>query len=192
MRERSPHTYFRRFNLREALILALFGGMIVATKLFIRIPLKLPGHSTAFMMFFLVLGKGLVPAFGSGMTMGLFSGILAALTGMGKQGAFVLVKFLLPGLALDLLAAPVMRSRYGSGALSNPVVGAVLGMLVNLAKLAGNIALARALDLPLEQLELVVGVAIVSHVCFGIVGGIVASLALGRLRRLMPSLLKVH
>jgi hypothetical protein len=174
------------FSLRDALVLALLGALIVAAKMAIRLPIKVPGHSTIFWMFFLVLGKGLVPRMGSGAIMGLFSGILAALTGMGKQGVFVIVKFVVPGLALDLLSLPLFVILPPKRLLAKPWVGALLGALVNLTKLASNVGLGVLLDMPLERMEALVGLAIAAHIAFGGLGGLVASLALRRVQRLLP------
>ncbi|MEW6440513.1 MAG: hypothetical protein AB1640_06195 [bacterium] len=186
MNENKPLSYFRGFDLREALILALLGALIVAAKIVLRLPIKLTAHSTLFWMLFLVLGKGMVPRFGSGMMMGLLSGLLAVLMGVGKQGVFGFFKFFVPGLALDLVA-PLLFLLLGKNALARPWAGAVLGMLVNLAKLATSIALARLLGLPLERMEALVGTVVVGHVVFGSLGGLLAGLALRRLGRLLPS-----
>lgn len=183
--QRSP-SYFLRFGLRDAIVLAMLGALIVAAKLAIRLPIKLPGHSTIFWMFFLVLGKGLVPRMGSGTIMGLFSGILAALTGMGKQGVFVIVKFVVPGVALDLVTVPLFALVPAKRLLSNPWIGALLGTLTNLTKFAANVGLGLLLDMPLESMGPLIWVAVGAHVVFGGLGGLAASLALGRVQRLLP------
>jgi len=155
----------------------------------VRLPVKLTAHSTLFWMLFLVLGKGLVPRFGSGMMMGLFSGLLAVLMGVGKQGVFVFFKFFVPGLTLDLLA-PLLFLLFGRQALARPWAGATLGILLNLAKLATGVALAHLLDFPLEKMEALVGVVMLGHVVFGGLGGVLAGLALRRLSRLLPNLVR--
>jgi len=189
MPEKKSLSYFRDFDLREALILALLGALIVAAKIVVRLPVKLTAHSTLFWMLFLVLGKGLVPRFGSGMMMGLFSGLLAVLMGVGKQGVFVFFKFFVPGLTLDLLA-PLLFLLFGKQALARPWAGATLGILLNLAKLATGVALAHLLDFPLERMEALVGVVMLGHVVFGGLGGVLAGLALRRLSRLLPNLVR--
>jgi hypothetical protein len=189
MPEKKSLSYFRDFDLREALILALLGALIVAAKIVVRLPVKLTAHSTLFWMLFLVLGKGLVPRFGSGMMMGLFSGLLAVLMGVGKQGVFVFFKFFVPGLTLDLLA-PLLFLLFGRQALARPWAGATLGILLNLAKLATGVALAHLLDFPLEKMEALVGVVMLGHVVFGGLGGVLAGLALRRLSRLLPNLVR--
>jgi hypothetical protein len=189
MPEKKSLSYFRDFDLREALILALLGALIVAAKIVVRLPVKLTAHSTLFWMLFLVLGKGLVPRFGSGLMMGLFSGLLAVLMGVGKQGVFVFFKFFVPGLTLDLLA-PLLFLLFGRQALARPWAGATLGILLNLAKLATGVALAHLLDFPLEKMEALVGVVMLGHVVFGGLGGVLAGLALRRLSRLLPNLVR--
>ena len=48
--------------------------------------MHLPGHTSIYWMGILVLGKGLIPKFGSGALMGLVSGIVAVILGSGKEG----------------------------------------------------------------------------------------------------------
>jgi len=51
----------RYFTTFELILLALFSALVVASKIVLRLPLKLPGHSGVFWMAILIVARGLVP-----------------------------------------------------------------------------------------------------------------------------------
>lgn len=168
--------YLFKLSLADILRLTMFGTVIVLIKDITRLPLSLPGHTSIFWMGILVLGKGLIPKFGAGIIMGIVSGILAVLLGLGKEGVFVFFKYFVPGLLLDFLAITFNHK------LDNPFVGVICGTLTSLAKMAVNFALGILLKLPLVFLTLGLGFTAVSHVIFGAAGGFIATLLIKRLK----------
>lgn len=169
-------SYLFSLTLSDSLRLALFGTIIAVLNDITRLPLHLPGHSSLYWMGVLVLGKGLMPEFGAGIIMGMVSGILAVLLGLGKEGALVFFKYLVPGIVVDGLA-PFFFYR-----LDLPVVGAILAALASLSKMLVNLALGLILKLPMVFLTIGLGVTAISHAIFGAAGGVIAAILIKRLR----------
>lgn len=163
-------------SLADSLRLTMFGTLIAILKDIARLPLHLPGHSSIYWMGILVLGKGLIPRFGAGIVMGIVSGMLAVLLGLGKEGVFVFFKYLVPGLVIDLLA-PLFFYK-----LESPWIGAIIASLASLSKMVVNLVLGILLKLPMIFLTIGLGITSLSHVAFGAAGGAIASLLIKRLR----------
>ncbi|CQR70332.1 hypothetical protein SOV_38670 [Sporomusa ovata DSM 2662] len=173
--------YIFKLSLADILRSTMFGTIIVLIKDITRLPLSLPGHSSIFWMGVLVLGKGLLPKFGSGIIMGIVSGILAVFLGLGKEGFFVFFKYFMPGLLIDFLA-PMFYNK-----LDRPIVGIICGILTSLSKMAVNVALGIFLKLPLVFLTIGLGFTSVSHVVFGAAGGLIATIMIKRLKSRLSS-----
>mgnify|MGYP001175648708 CR=1 FL=1 len=165
-----------KLGLADVLRLTMFGTLIALLKDITRIPLHIPGHSSIFWMGILVMGKGLIPGFGSGMIMGGVSGVLAVLLGLGKEGVFVFFKYFIPGLVLDLIA-PLFLYK-----LEKPVVGALCGAMISLSKMLVNLALGLLLKLPMVFLTIGLGFTSISHTLFGAAGGAIAAFLIKRLK----------
>ncbi|MDF9409516.1 MULTISPECIES: hypothetical protein [Pelotomaculum] len=176
--EKAPvaEKFIFRLGLADVLRLTMFGTLISITKDITRLPLHLPGHTSIYWMGILVLGKGLIPKFGAGIIMGIVSGALAVLLGLGKEGVFVFFKYFVPGLLIDFLA-PVFYNK-----LENPFVGAICGTLTSLSKLVANLVLGILLKMPMGFIALGLGFASASHVLFGAAGGLIAAVLIKRLR----------
>jgi len=170
------------FALRELVLLALVAGLLVLSKGLFRISIHVPGHTGIFWMALLVIAKGIVRRNGAGTLVGLVSGMLAVMLVPGQEGIFTWVKYVAPGVALDVLGVLL------PGGFSRPVQAAVLGALGNLAKLAAGYLLAVALGLPSGFIALGLGIAAVSHAAFGAAGGALGALMLQRLYRARPDL----
>lgn len=93
---------WRRFTLREAVLLCFCATFIVLTRAGLRLHLHLPGHVMFFTMFFLLLARGVVPKVGSVTLVGLITSLACVLLGMGTGGPIVLIKFLLPALVVEI------------------------------------------------------------------------------------------
>ncbi len=110
----------KKFTLQEALILAFCACFIVITRAVFRLHLNIPGHAMFFTMFFLILGRGCVPRLGAAMLVGLLAGLLCTLLGMGKGGPMIILRFLIPGLIVDLagLFSPGLAKSYVACAIA--------------------------------------------------------------------------
>jgi ABC-type thiamin/hydroxymethylpyrimidine transport system permease subunit len=159
-------------------VLALIAALLVGTKIVLNLPLRLPGHSGIFWMAYLVIGRGLVRKPGAGALLGLVSGLLAVLMVGGREGLLVWVKYFAPGMVMDLGAA-ISRER-----LDSAVMATLTGALGNAAKLTASLLVSLILGIPAGYLAVGLGLAAVSHVAFGALGGWLGSLVLRTLRRL--------
>ncbi len=96
---------WRRFTLREGLLLGFCATFIILTRAGLRLHLHLPGHVMFFTMFFFLLARGCVPKIGAATLVGVIVSLASFLLGMGTKGPAVFVKFLLPALLVDLAGA---------------------------------------------------------------------------------------
>ncbi len=128
----------RPFSTFQFILLALFAGLIVAAKIALKTPIRLPGHSGLFWMALVVVAIGLVPRAGAGSLVGLTSGILAGFLGMGDFGALdTFLSYTAVGVAADL-AFMLLRN------LDNLVICALVGIIGHLGKFAVKWALGAA------------------------------------------------
>ena len=93
---------WRRFTLREGILLGFCATFIILARAGLRLHLHLPGHVMFFTMFFFLLARGCVPKIGSATLVGLIVTLASFLLGMGPKGPAVFVKFLLPALLVDV------------------------------------------------------------------------------------------
>ncbi|SDP30155.1 hypothetical protein [Desulforhopalus singaporensis] len=93
-----------KLTLKETLFLGFCSVFIISAKAALRLHLKIPGHAMFFTLFFLMIARGSVPNRLAATFTGLFAGIIAVILGMGKGGPLMVIKFVLPGLVVDLMA----------------------------------------------------------------------------------------
>ncbi|PMG76263.1 core component of ECF transporter [Shewanella sp. 10N.286.51.B7] len=90
------------FTLHNALFIGFCATLLVAIKSMMRMKLGLTGHSMFLISLFYLVCYGATNKVGSMTLCGLLTGILAMILGVGKGGPFILLKFALPALAMDL------------------------------------------------------------------------------------------
>ena len=163
--------------LRSRLVIALVAALIVGAKFYLRMPIRVPGHSGIFWMGLLLTGAGIVGRRGGGTLIGLISGVLATFMLPGKEGVFVGVKYLVPGIAVDVLT-PLLGGR-----LDRYPVAMLVAGVAHMGKLTASYLIGLALGIPAGYLALGLGMASVSHVFFGMAGGAAAAFVLKRMRR---------
>jgi len=172
----SQGRYMFKLGLGDILRTTMFGSLMAVSNEILRMPLHMPGHTSIWWMGILLVGKGLVRKFGAGIIMGIVSGILAVVLGLGKEGVFVFFKYFVPGLLIDVLA-PLFKFR-----LESIIVGAICGALTSLSKLAVNLILGILLNVPMLFLTLGLGFTSFTHVLFGAIGGVLAAIVIKRLK----------
>jgi hypothetical protein len=129
-------------------------------------------------MAFLVVGRGLVRRRGAGALLGLVSGLLAVVMVGGREGLLVWVKYLAPGVIMDLGA-------FISGEkLESPLFALLIGGLGNMAKLTSSFLISLLLGIPAGYLAVGLGLSAISHAIFGALGGWLGALVLRTLARL--------
>lgn len=168
---------FDMSRTRALVFIGLISALIIVGRSLIHIPLKIPGHTGIFWMALLVIGKGVVKKPTAGTMIGLITGIVATVLIPGKEGLLTGVKYLAPGVTLDLVAPLV------GGELSRPLAGALAGGLAHMAKLFSALIMGVVLGIPAGFLTWGLGVAALSHAVFGVLGGWLGAFVLGRLKR---------
>jgi len=164
-------------TLRDRVLIALVGALIVAAKFYIHIPMRVPGHTGIFWMALLIIGAGVVGRPGAGTLIGVVSGVLAAIFLPQSQGPLAGVKYFAPGLVVDLLT-PLLGGR-----LDRLIPATVVGAAANMSKLGASYLLGLAMGVPGGYLAIGLGYAATTHLVFGALGGLAGALVLGRLAR---------
>ena len=165
-----------RFSTFELILLALFSALVVAAKMVLRFPIQISGHSSAYWMAILVVALGIVPKLGAGSIIGLVSGLLAGLLGLGDHGViYTFFSYLALGVASDVTAAFL-----GSGEKFAPAV--LIGAAGSVGRLLAKTAMATIMGIPAGFAALGLGLAFVSNVSWGIIGGLLGYAVLRALR----------
>lgn len=163
------------FSLSEVVLLSMLAALVFALRLYLRIPMHLPGKSGVFWVVPIIVGIGIVGKAGSGAYIGLLSGILAALFGMGDNGVLEGINYVVMGTAIDA-GALLFRSR-----MDGLLVGVFLGMLGNLAKMVSNSIIDVAMGVPAAYVVVGMAMTVGTHALFGGIGGGIAAVLMGRL-----------
>src|SRR4030042_2113263 len=153
---------WNKFTLREAIYLGFCAAFIIITRVMLMLHLKIPGHAMFFTMFFLLLGRGSVPKTGAATLVGLLAGLLSAMLGLGKEGRLVALKFLLPGVIVDLggLMYPGLPSSY--------IACIIVGIIASVTRFVTFLAVELLIGM---EKELILGHAVFSLTLYVIFGG---------------------
>jgi hypothetical protein len=168
----------RYFSTFQLILLALFAALVVVSKIALRLPLQLPGHSGIFWMAIIIVAAGVVPKRGTASLVGLTSGIIAAFLGMGDFGALnTFLSYTMVGVGTDLALLLL------GGNPENLVVAALAGSLGHLGKFLVKWGLATLAGAPVGFVALGLVRAVVGYTLFGALGGLLGALTLRALRR---------
>jgi hypothetical protein len=99
---RKEERIMHRLSLKDLLFLGFCAVLLVVVRAGFRWHLGISGHAMFFTVFFLLLARGCVPLRLAATITGLLAGIAGAMLGMGKGGPLVMLKFILPAVAIDL------------------------------------------------------------------------------------------
>ncbi len=169
----APH-YLSTFEL---LLLALLSSLVVVSNVALRLPIHMPGHSGVVWMALLVIARAVVPKAGAATVAAAFSGIAAAVLGVGDKGPLdTLLSYAAAGVGVDLVVAAV-----------RPVEGVVAcvaaGATGNLAKLGVKVLLELGIGIPTGFVLIGRLYPAVTHIVFGLLGGYLGFLVVKALRR---------
>jgi hypothetical protein len=114
---------WNRFTMREALLLGFCATFIVLTKATLRMKLGISGHSMFFMIFFLLLARGIVPKTGASTLVGLLAGAISIALGLAHKGPIIIFNFVLPALVID--TAGIFLPRVAAGFLTCIIIGGI-------------------------------------------------------------------
>lgn len=165
------------FSLYELALLSTCGALVFVLKIALKVPIHVPGHSGIFWVIPIILGVGIVKKFGSGTYIGFISGILVSFFGLSGLYMFDFFEYFSMGITIDAVA---LLFTY---ALDKPAVGFIAGAVGNIVKMAVNFAVQMIFGIPATFILIGIGLASVSHLVFGGLGGIIAALVLARLSR---------
>ena len=165
MMETSVKRYLWGLSVRDGVVLAVIAAATASAKMLLNIPLHVPGHFNIVWMFFLLLGCALVPRHGAGTTLGVLTGMLAILFGLGQEGILIFFKWLIVGLTLEvfLAGAPAFAQRWHAAVAA--------GGAAAVAKTVLNLALFFVFGFSGKAVETVGAVAVTLNFLFGAVGG---------------------
>ncbi|MDR0881927.1 MAG: hypothetical protein LBP55_05235 [Candidatus Adiutrix sp.] len=105
----------KKDQLREALILVFLAVLIAASKVTMRLPLKMPGHGMLLIIFLLSLGRALTGRAWAGLFMGCAAGAISLVLGGGFKSFSIFASYSLVGLLFDLLfmvSNPFVKRRW--------------------------------------------------------------------------------
>jgi hypothetical protein len=166
------------FVLYEICFLSLMAALVYIFKTYFKTPIGLSGHNGLFWVIPFIVGVGVTRKLGSSLYIGVLSGLLIGVIGMNDEGIFKVFEWVAMGIAIDLLAFVF------KGHLGNVLVGFVIGAFGNLAKLPVNFAVASFLQINANVILLGLGLAAVSHLVFGGLGGVISAVILNRIQHL--------
>jgi hypothetical protein len=149
-----------------SIIIVQVSLLLVLAKVYLRVPLHIPGHSAIYMLPILILGKLGARWKYSGTGIGVTSGVFAI--GFGIMGGPLLAfsRLLIMGMMVDVVFA---RSAHMS------VLPFLLcGALANMAKVFMGWSIATAVGIPAFFIQAGMTFSVSTHVFFGLVGGLAA------------------
>jgi len=155
----------------------MLAALVVLANVTLRFPIRMPGHSGVVWMALLVVARAVVPRHGAAAVAALFSGIMAALMGVGDKGALdTVLSYLAAGVGVDLVMVV-------AGNPERAIVCVAAAMTGNIFKLAVKVLLELWIGIPTGFILLGRLYPAATHVVFGAAGGYLGFLVLRALRR---------
>ena len=160
-------------GVRQMTVIALVAVMILIAKTTLRMPIKVPGHGGVLWIAALIIGRAVVRRPGSATLMGLIGGTLVAIFVPGDTAMFFTVlKYVLPGLMLDMLA-PLFDGRF-----DRMPFAVLVGGVAHACKVVVDLLQGLAAGLPRSVLFTGVTFELALHIAFGALGGLIAAIVL--------------
>lgn len=163
-------------SLQDSLFIGFCATLLVVLTGILRLKLGLSGHSMFFMSFFYLICYGVLGRFGSMIACGGIAGLVAMTFGVGKGGPMILLKFMLPAIAMDLVALllPLALSLYW-----RCVILSIIGCMAWAVKVAlTNVLAGMAFDVALIQWFL----SVLKGGFFAVLGALLVPPVLNRLK----------
>ncbi len=175
--EERPAAAARYLSTFELLLLAMLAALVVVSNVALRLPIRMPGHSGIVWMALLVIARAVVPKAGAAVVAAAFSGVAAAVLGVGDKGPLdTLLSYAAAGVGVDLAIAVV---RPAGGVAACIVAGAV----GNLAKFGVKVLLELWIGIPTGFVVVGRLFPAVTHLVFGLLGGYLGFVVVQALRR---------
>lgn len=151
---------------REIIILLLFGVFAAVMKEYIKTPMTLPGHEWMIWIALLVIGRAVSPFRWAGSAMGFGAAAFSFLPLFGPQEPFLALYFFIPALVFDLLY-PLSLNQGKKSLLLIPIAGVTL-----LSKAVLQYGIYTIMGLPWKALKSGVYYPLLTHLAFGLAGGL--------------------
>jgi len=159
------------------ILLAMFASLLVAARVALHLPIKVPGHSGLFWMAILLTASSVVPRAGAATATAGLAAILAVFAGVGDRGALATVAaYLAAGAGVDMLRTLTARRE-------SMVAFATTGLAGNLAKLAVMVAIEIFAGVPAGFVLVGRAWTLATYSVFGVLGGVLAFAVVRALRR---------
>jgi hypothetical protein len=167
----------KRLSTFAWLLIGMFAALLVASRVVLHLPLKLPGNSGVMWMAILLTVSAVVPRPGAATATGGLAGVMAVFVGLGDHGALVTVlSYLAAGAGVDALRLLTARRE------SMPIF-ALAGLTGHLAKLGVKVGLEILAGIPVGFVLFGRAYALVSYAIFGTIGGALGFVLVRALRR---------
>jgi hypothetical protein len=165
-----------RLSLKDALFIGFCAVFAVLTRVVMRLHLHVSGHAMLPTVFFLMLARGTVRYRFGATFAGLLAGSAAIFLGFAKSGPFILVKYLLTAIVIDLLALllPLAFRSY----LLSALIGAAAGATKFFTEYGTNYLLGMDPVVNLQRSLLEAGGAVL----FGTLAGLAVPVVIRRLK----------
>ncbi len=164
------------FALYEICFLSLMSALVFVFKTFFKTPIGLSGHNGILWVIPFIIAVGVTKKFGSSTYVGILSGLLIGTIGMSDEGILKVFEWIALGVTIDVTAYAF------KGHLDNPAVGFAIGAFGNIAKFFVNFSLALILTQNAHIVVFGFAPALISHIIFGGLGGVIAAIILNRIR----------
>jgi hypothetical protein len=159
------------------ILLALMATLVVVSKIALRLPLRLPGHSGIFWMAIVIVGAGIVPKRGATSLIGITSGILAGFLGLGDFGALnTFLSYASIGIITDLALIIL-------GNPANIMVSLIAAPIGHLAKFLVKWLFGIITGAPIGFVAAGLAWSAVGYVVWGALGGLLGALTLKALNK---------
>jgi hypothetical protein len=165
-----------RLSLKEALFIGFCAVFAVLSRVMMRLHLHLSGHAMLPTVFFLMLARGTVRYRFGATFAGLLAGSAAVFLGFAKSGPFILVKYLLTAVMIDVLAFLVPRAFRSF--LFAPIIGAAAAGTKFFTEYSTNYLLGMDPVVNLQRSLLEAGGAVI----FGALAGLMVPVVIRRLK----------
>ena len=169
-----PEKYF---SLNEIALMSICGAMIFVMKIAFKTPVHLPGHSGMLWVIPMIVGIAIVHKPGTGIYIGLISGLLSSFFGIGAIHVFAIFSHLALGITADICA---VAFAYHFESVS---VCVITGAAANVVKMVIHYSVEILLGVPQYFIILGIGLSSVSYLIFGGLGGLISVYIIRRLTR---------
>jgi hypothetical protein len=153
-------------------------ALVYVLKTFFKTPIHLPGHTAILWVIPFIIAIGITKKFGSGIYVGVLSGLLLSTIGTSDTGILTIFEYTAMGITMDFLALTF------KGHIDNILVGLILGAFGSFVKEVVHFYVASALSGTLNYFFIGVGTRGITALVFGAAGGVISAIIINRVKHL--------